>query len=146
MILNTIKSYQKHYLITMIIISLNNQAIFIKMRFHFLILFATTAIFLYETGPFQWFQSALWVLMAWCFSTRASAATMLSTHPCVSSHLWVKMEKSISEIFEHLKSWLLSDLCLLSSKLLLSNLYPKFTDRVLLPSSKKSKAVWTSVN
>ena len=27
--------------------------------------------------------------MAWCFSTRASAATVLSTHPCVSSCLWV---------------------------------------------------------
>ena len=27
--------------------------------------------------------SALWVLMAWCFSTRASVATVLSTHTCV---------------------------------------------------------------
>ena len=33
--------------------------------------------------------SALWVLMSWCFSTRASVATVLSTHPCVSSCLWV---------------------------------------------------------
>ena len=27
--------------------------------------------------------SALWILMAWCFSTRASEATVLTTHPCV---------------------------------------------------------------
>ena len=27
--------------------------------------------------------------MAWCFSTRASVATVLSTHPCVSSYSWV---------------------------------------------------------
>ena len=31
----------------------------------------------------------LWVLMAWCFSTSASVATVLSTHPCDSSCLWV---------------------------------------------------------
>ena len=35
--------------------------------------------------------SALWILMAWCFSTRASVVTMLSTHPCISSCLWVKL-------------------------------------------------------
>ena len=29
--------------------------------------------------------SALWVLMAWCFSTGASVATVLGTHPSVSS-------------------------------------------------------------
>ena len=29
-------------------------------------------------------QSALWILMAWCFSTRASVTTALTTHPCVS--------------------------------------------------------------
>ena len=29
-------------------------------------------------------QSALWMLMAWCFSTRTSVATVLTTHPCVS--------------------------------------------------------------
>ena len=34
--------------------------------------------------------SALWMLMAWCFSTRASVATVLTTHPCVSRCLWVK--------------------------------------------------------
>ena len=27
--------------------------------------------------------------MAWCFSTRASVATVLITHPCVSSYSWV---------------------------------------------------------
>ena len=34
-------------------------------------------------------QSALWVLMAWCLSTRASVATVLGMHPCISSCLWV---------------------------------------------------------
>ena len=28
--------------------------------------------------------------MAWCFSTRASVAAVLSTHTCVSSFIWVK--------------------------------------------------------
>ena len=28
--------------------------------------------------------------MTWCFSTRASVATVLITHPCVSNCLWVK--------------------------------------------------------
>ena len=31
--------------------------------------------------------SALWILMAWCFSTRASVATVLTMHPCVSHSL-----------------------------------------------------------
>ena len=31
--------------------------------------------------------STLWLLMAWCFSTRASVATVLDMHPCVSSCL-----------------------------------------------------------
>ena len=31
----------------------------------------------------------LWLLMAWCFSTRTSVATVLSIHPCISSCLWV---------------------------------------------------------
>ena len=31
------------------------------------------------------FQSALWILMAWCFSTRTLVATLLSMHLCVSS-------------------------------------------------------------
>ena len=33
--------------------------------------------------------SALWMLMAWCTSTRASATTVLIGHPCISSRLWV---------------------------------------------------------
>ena len=35
--------------------------------------------------------STLWILMAWCFSTRASVATVLSVHPCLSSCWWVKL-------------------------------------------------------
>ena len=33
--------------------------------------------------------SAVWLLMVWFFSTRAAVATLLITHPCVSSCLWV---------------------------------------------------------
>ena len=33
--------------------------------------------------------SALWILMAWCFSTRASATTVLGMHLCLSGCLWV---------------------------------------------------------
>ena len=32
--------------------------------------------------------------MAWCFITRASVATELSTYPCVSSNLWVNIDLS----------------------------------------------------
>ena len=34
-------------------------------------------------------ESVLMILMAWCFSTRASVATVLTTHPCVSRCLRV---------------------------------------------------------
>ena len=34
--------------------------------------------------------SALRILMAWCFSTRASVATVLSMYSCISRHLRVK--------------------------------------------------------
>ena len=40
-------------------------------------------------------QSALWILMSWCFSTRASVVTVLSTHPCIYSCLWFKKHKNI---------------------------------------------------
>ena len=33
--------------------------------------------------------SALWILMAWCFNTRASVTTVLSRHPSISSCWWV---------------------------------------------------------
>ena len=37
--------------------------------------------------------SALWILMAWCCSTRASVAKFLSMHPCACSCLWVDPTK-----------------------------------------------------
>ena len=40
-------------------------------------------------------QSALWILMAWCFSTRASLSTVLSAHSWISNSLWVNMRFSI---------------------------------------------------
>ena len=36
-------------------------------------------------------KSALWILMAWYFTTRASVATVLTTHPCISRCLGVKL-------------------------------------------------------
>ena len=41
--------------------------------------------------------SALWILMAWCFSTRASVATVLRTHPCVSSCLGVTTYNNVNQ-------------------------------------------------
>ena len=38
--------------------------------------------------------SALWLLMVWCFSTRASVATLLSMHPSISSCLVVNKWQS----------------------------------------------------
>ena len=54
--------------------------------------------------------SALWILMTWCFSTRASVATGMSMHPCIFSCLWLKtyVFKKTNEkfwILQHLKSW-----------------------------------------
>ena len=34
-------------------------------------------------------ESALWILMTWCFGTRSSVATVLIMQPCISSCLWV---------------------------------------------------------
>ena len=36
-------------------------------------------------------STALSLLLAWCFSTRAAVATVLSTQPCISSHFLVKV-------------------------------------------------------
>ena len=39
--------------------------------------------------PYKECLSALWVLMAWWFSTRVSIARVLGSNPCVSSCLWL---------------------------------------------------------
>ena len=36
------------------------------------------------------------MLMAWCFSTRASVATVLTTHPCVPRRLGVKPNNTVT--------------------------------------------------
>ena len=60
---------------------------FPKIWFYFLMLFTMNVISLYETvSLIQWiFLSVLWLLMPWCFSIRASVATVMNTHSCVSS-------------------------------------------------------------
>ena len=54
------------------------------------------AIFQYGIGPIQQFLpcSVLLILMAWWFISMASAATVLITHPCVSSWLRVNIKKT----------------------------------------------------
>ena len=47
-------------------------------------------IFIWNWSNTMNVQSALWMLMAWCFSTRASVATVLTMHPYVSRCLGVK--------------------------------------------------------
>ena len=69
---------------------LNNWVIF----FQNIILFSCVVHYKYNISVWNWsntkiISSALWVLMVWCFSTRASVATLLNTHPCVSSCLGV---------------------------------------------------------
>ena len=49
--------------------------------------------------------SALWLLMTWCFSTRASVATVLITHVWVSSNLWVNKSKYIPVIYCLVQGW-----------------------------------------
>ena len=58
----------------------------------FLMLFIINVIFFYEIDQIQCIWSALWTLMAWCFSTRAAIATVLSMHPCISRCLWVNKD------------------------------------------------------
>ena len=77
-------------------IHLNIWVIFsFKMWFHFLMSFTLSAIIFYETSQMQyifgqhcgyWWPGALafWVLMFWCFSTKVSVATVLSTHSSIS--------------------------------------------------------------
>ena len=51
-------------------------------------------LFPINISAWNWFNtmimfSALWLLMAWCFSTRASVTTVLGMCPCISSCLLV---------------------------------------------------------
>ena len=62
--------------------------------FHNVILFSNVSHYKYNFLVWTLYKmmnvlSVLWLLMAWCFGTRASVATVLITHPCVSSCLGV---------------------------------------------------------
>ena len=57
-------------------------------------------IFIWNWSNTMNVESALWILMAWCFSTRASVATVLTTHPCISQCLRVKLRENGSH-FAH---------------------------------------------
>ena len=61
---------------------------------YFLMFFVISVMIWYETGPIQWIcykHRGYWWPGA--FSTRASVATMLSTHPCISSYSGVNKIK-----------------------------------------------------
>ena len=51
-------------------------------------------------------SSALWILMVWRFSTRTSVATVLSTHPYISSCLGVKPCRHIPSWTIDLTEWI----------------------------------------
>ena len=59
-------------------------------------------IFIWNWSNTMNVKSALWILMAWCFSTRASVATVLTTHPCVSRCLRVKTSPGIHLIMNYI--------------------------------------------
>ena len=64
---------------------------FFKMQFYFLMLSnISVVIFIWNWSNTMNILSALWILMAWCFITRASVATVLTTHPGISRCLRVK--------------------------------------------------------
>ena len=74
---------------------LDDWVIVFKILFYFLMLFMISTIFLYETGPIKrMFSQHCRYWLAWCFSTRASVATVLTMYPCASrclrvNGLWV---------------------------------------------------------
>ena len=59
--------------------------------------------------------------MAWCFSTRASVATVLTTHPCVSRclgvnrKLYIIIEENVFEIVRKLVAILSQPQCVIDS-------------------------------
>ena len=68
---------------------------FFKISFHFLMFIHYKChILVWNWSNTMNISSALWVLMSWCFSTRASVATVLSMHPCVSSCLGVNAKET----------------------------------------------------
>ena len=81
-------------------------------------MFALNIIFLYETGPIQWIYTSehcgCWWPDLW-INTRVSVATVLSTHPCVSSCLWVKPNTMQRHLFFISFEMLLESLSLAAS-------------------------------
>ena len=85
--------------------------------FHYVILFPDVVqqkcnIFIWNRPNKLNVQSVLRILMACCFSTRASVATVLATHPCVSRCLRVKYSQDLFNwIFLILHRWIMCSLC-----------------------------------
>ena len=71
---------------------MTQKEIFFKDLFYFL-----TFWWNWLNALYNW--SVLWILMAWCFSTRASVATVLSMHSCISKCLSVNTQcKQFAEV------------------------------------------------
>ena len=65
-----------------------NNCVRFKKYIYVLVLFAGNMFWI--LAKCSKYSSALWILMPWCFSTRASVATVLRTHPCVIRSFGVK--------------------------------------------------------
>ena len=72
--------------------------------FHNWVLFSDVH-YKYNTILWNWLNamhnwSALWILMAWCFSTKSSVATVLIMNPSISRCLWVNIGHSLTTNFK----------------------------------------------
>ena len=56
-------------------------------------------ILVWSWSDAMYISAGLWILMAWCFSTRASVSTVLSMHPCISSCMWVNFQCIMMSVF-----------------------------------------------
>ena len=83
--------------INIIILTLKQPGHFFKILF--VNIFKANIIFSSMKLP-EWIHiwSALSILMAWCFSTRASVATVLSANPHIPWCLWVKVTCGMSNL------------------------------------------------
>ena len=67
-----------------------NGYFFFKIWLYFLMWLPISRIFfIWNWSNASDIWSALWIMMTCCFSTRASVATVVSMHPCMSSCSWV---------------------------------------------------------
>ena len=76
---------------------LKDCVFFLEILFYFLMLFTKNVIAFYKDYRMQWIymfstRPSVFIKMFWCFSTMASAAAVLSSHPCDSKCSWVNRQ------------------------------------------------------